>query len=56
MAVADYDRSLELEQSGAPARDRLTHIWEGEPGLKGWLSTVDHKEYGKRYIATAFLF
>ncbi len=56
MAVADYDRSLELQHSGAPARDRLAHIWEGEPGLKGWLSTVDHKEYGKRYIGTAFIF
>ncbi len=56
MAVADYDRSLELQHSGAPARDRLARIWEGEPGLKGWLSTVDHKEYGKRYIATAFIF
>jgi cytochrome c oxidase subunit I len=56
MAVADSDRSLELQQSGAPARERLARIWEGEAGLRGWLSTVDHKEYGKRYIATAFIF
>ena len=24
--------------------------------MLGWLSTVDHKEYGKRYIVTAFAF
>jgi cytochrome c oxidase subunit 1/cytochrome c oxidase subunit I+III len=31
-------------------------MWEGKPGLAGWLSTVDHKEIGKRYVVTAFLF
>jgi cytochrome c oxidase subunit I len=35
---------------------RLHEIWETEPGLKGWLATVDHKEIGKRYIVTAFVF
>ncbi len=36
--------------------ERLRKIWESGPGLKGWLSDVDHKEIGKRYIVTAFLF
>jgi cytochrome c oxidase subunit 1/cytochrome c oxidase subunit I+III len=35
---------------------RLQRIWETEPGLVGWLSSVDHKEIGKRYIITAFIF
>ncbi len=35
---------------------RLARIWETEPGLKGWLSSVDHKEIGKRYIITALIF
>ena len=35
---------LQLEQTFAPRR-----------GLMGWLTSVDHKSIGKRYIATAFL-
>ncbi|HEY5290605.1 MAG TPA: hypothetical protein VIJ59_11310, partial [Caulobacteraceae bacterium] len=35
---------------------RLQRMWETAPGLKGWLSSVDHKEIGKRYIITAFAF
>ncbi len=35
---------------------RLRKIWETGPGLLGWLSTVDHKEIGKRYLLTAFFF
>jgi cytochrome c oxidase subunit I len=35
---------------------RLQEIWEREPGLKGWFADVDHKEIGKRYIVTAFVF
>jgi cytochrome c oxidase subunit 1/cytochrome c oxidase subunit I+III len=35
---------------------RLDRIWETRPGLGGWLSSVDHKEIGKRYIVTAFVF
>lgn len=35
---------------------RLEKAWGTPPTLWGWLSTVDHKEIGKRYIATALLF
>ncbi|HEY7298376.1 MAG TPA: cytochrome c oxidase subunit I [Xanthobacteraceae bacterium] len=31
-------------------------MWETPPGPRGWLSTVDHKEIGLRYLVTAFLF
>jgi cytochrome c oxidase subunit I len=34
----------------------LQKSWEGPGGFAGWLSTVDHKEIGKRYLITAFLF
>ncbi|HEX7964160.1 MAG TPA: cbb3-type cytochrome c oxidase subunit I [Gammaproteobacteria bacterium] len=35
---------------------KLKALWETSPGLKGWLATVDHKELGKRYLITAFVF
>jgi cytochrome c oxidase subunit 1/cytochrome c oxidase subunit I+III len=35
---------------------KLQKIWETRPGLSGWLSTVDHKSIGIRYIVTAFFF
>ena len=35
---------------------RLEKIWRTDPGLIGWLSSVDHKEIGKRYIITALAF
>lgn len=41
---------------GSPAAERLAAIWETAPGWRGWLSTVDHKTIGLRYIVTAFLF
>ena len=41
---------------GSATSQKLQHAWEGKPGLGGWLSTVDHKEIGKRYIVTAFIF
>ncbi len=36
--------------------ERLTEIWETQPGILGWFSSVDHKEIGIRYIVTAFIF
>ena len=38
------------------ARDELAHSWKDAPGFWGWLTTVDHKRVGKRYIVTAFIF
>ena len=35
---------------------RLLRLWESERGLKGFLTTVDHKQIGLRYIVTAFAF
>jgi cytochrome c oxidase subunit I len=41
--------------STATVEQRLTEIWETPKGLWGWLTTVDHKELGKRYIFTAIV-
>jgi cytochrome c oxidase subunit 1 len=35
---------------------RLSRAWQDEPGLIGWLSTLDHKKIGLRFIVTAFGF
>ena len=37
-------------------RSSLLALWETAPGLKGFFTTVDHKEIGIRYIVTAFIF
>ncbi len=53
--------------SPAPARDtpdmpadvlhrRLARTWDRGPGLWGWLTTVDHKDLGRRYLGTALGF
>src|SRR5204862_5936672 len=34
---------------------RLDETWRDTPGFWGWLTAVDHKAIGKRYIITAFL-
>jgi cytochrome c oxidase subunit I+III len=39
-----------------PVRRRLDETWRQEPGLLGWLKSVDHKSIGKRYIVTAMVF
>ena len=40
----------------AVALDRLTRTWEAPGDLAGWLTTVDHKRIGARYMTTAFFF
>ena len=37
-------------------RAELERTWQDEPGLWGWLTSVNHKSIGKRYIITAFVF
>jgi cytochrome c oxidase subunit 1 len=34
----------------------LERAWRQPTGLWGWLTSVDHKSIGKRYIVTAFIF
>lgn len=34
----------------------LARAWSRPPGWYGWLTTTDHKEIGRRFIVTAFIF
>jgi len=37
-------------------RERLQKTWEPRTGFIGWITSVNHKTVGKRYIATALIF
>jgi len=50
------DRVPALGTASPGLEHRLYELWEGEGGLQGFLSTVDHKKIGLRYIVTAFIF
>jgi cytochrome c oxidase subunit I+III len=49
----DEDASV-AGQLADPAR--LEAVWSDRPGLRGWLTTVDHKRIGRRYLVTAMVF
>jgi cytochrome c oxidase subunit I len=52
-----YTRIPEIGLRDTPSlRERLQRMWETPPGIRGWLTTVDHKEIGLRYLVTAFVF
>jgi cytochrome c oxidase subunit 1 len=42
--------------TGEALHRALDRTWSDAPGLWGWITTVDHKRVGRRYIATAFVF
>lgn len=44
------------ETYGSPVARQLEQIWKTRPGFLGWLSSVDHKQIGRRYLVTAFAF
>ena len=44
------------ELTGADLHARLAETWKRPPGFIGWLSSVDHKDIGRRYIVTALTF
>jgi cytochrome c oxidase subunit I len=56
VAIAEYVRTPRVELANEALARRLQELWETKPGLIGWISTVDHKEIGIRYIYTAFAF
>jgi cytochrome c oxidase subunit 1/cytochrome c oxidase subunit I+III len=45
-----------LHESDADITARLTSLWKAPTTVVAWLSTVDHKALGLRYIYTAFAF
>ena len=42
--------------TGPELHEKLEATWENPPGFIGWLSSVDHKDIGRRYIVTALVF
>ena len=42
--------------TGAELDAKLGLTWARPPGFIGWLSSVDHKDVGRRYIITALIF
>jgi cytochrome c oxidase subunit I len=55
-STSDIERTPEIVSAETAYRRPLQQIWQTAPGIAGFFSTVDHKEIGKRYIVTAFLF
>ena len=58
ITTAPYDQVPKVVSAGydSSVAHKLHRLWETKPGVIGWLSSVDHKEIGIRYIVTAFLF
>jgi cytochrome c oxidase subunit I len=58
MTVTHYERAptVTVEDPNTALAEKLRGMWETRPGFIGWLSSVDHKEIGIRYIITAFAF
>lgn len=55
MREADF-RTPRVGPDSIEHQARLFRLWETAPGLKGFFTSVDHKDIGIRYIATAFAF
>lgn len=36
--------------------EQLRRLWQTSTGLTGWFAAVNHKEIGRRYIVTGFVF
>jgi cytochrome c oxidase subunit 1/cytochrome c oxidase subunit I+III len=56
VTIAEHERLPEVTEHNPALEAKLHAMWESEPGLRGWLSTVDHKEIGIMYLVTAFAF
>ena len=56
MAVNPTFRTPVIARPTPELRDKLENMWKDEHNLYGWLSTVDHKKIGHRYLVTAMIF
>jgi cytochrome c oxidase subunit 1/cytochrome c oxidase subunit I+III len=54
--ATEAGRVPRIVQGNSTIDARLNAIWETPPGIRGVLSSVDHKRIGIRYIVTAFAF
>ncbi|HEV2866527.1 MAG TPA: cbb3-type cytochrome c oxidase subunit I, partial [Allosphingosinicella sp.] len=55
MSPRDHDRDGH-DLTGEALHARLEKTWGRKPGIWGWLSEVNHKAIGRRYLVTAFIF
>ncbi|MBV9758225.1 MAG: cbb3-type cytochrome c oxidase subunit I, partial [Alphaproteobacteria bacterium] len=56
MSASQYEAVPEIVERTPALEPELHELWESEPGIKGLLSTVDHKQIGLMYLVTAFAF
>jgi cytochrome c oxidase subunit 1 len=42
--------------TGSKLEEKLAETWSNPAGFIGWLSSVDHKDIGRRYVITALVF
>ncbi|HET6906114.1 MAG TPA: hypothetical protein VFH52_04110, partial [Rhodanobacteraceae bacterium] len=56
MAVNPTFRTPVIARPTPELEQKLEEMWKDKPSLLGWLSTVDHKKIGHRYLTTAFIF
>ncbi|WP_214414015.1 cytochrome c oxidase subunit I [Sphaerisporangium fuscum] len=54
MSIDDATRALGAAEDAAG--ERVAREWPEEHGLRAWLTTVDHKHIGRRYMVTGALF
>ncbi len=54
--MAVIERPPDAAPEPAPLDEQLEEVWRDRPGLIGFITTVDHKRIGLRYVVTAFVF
>lgn len=54
VTTPEFARTPEIVDIPTARGRDLQKKWESGSGLWGWITTVDHKEIGQRYILTAF--
>ncbi len=56
--LRDAPAGVVPERAAAEAAvgEELSEIWSESPGIKGFLTTVNHKRIGRRYLVTAAVF
>jgi cytochrome c oxidase subunit 1/cytochrome c oxidase subunit I+III len=56
VSAVDFQRIPAVASPTAELEHKLEEMWKSKPGIRRWLSTVDHKEIGVMYLVTALAF
>jgi cytochrome c oxidase subunit 1 len=54
--IVEHEEPLDQEEADRGLHEELDRTWRERRGFLGWLTSVDHKSVGKRYILTAVIF